>query len=53
MAKEDYAYDISTDFGDVTFDNNKVRSRIYGGNAPENSLRITNSCGDIQVYFAQ
>ena len=51
-AKEDYSYEIYTDFGDVTFDNNRLKGGIQGGNSTANSLYITNSSGDIQVYFA-
>ena len=51
-AKEDYTYDIYTDFGYVTFDNNRLNGGARGGNSSVNSLYITNSSGDIQVYFA-
>jgi DUF4097 and DUF4098 domain-containing protein YvlB len=51
-SKDDYTYDVYADFGDVTFDNNELRGGAQGGNSSENSLYITNSSGDIQVYFA-
>lgn len=51
--KESYTFDIYTEFGSVTFDNNKVRNAINSGNSAENTLNITNSNGDIQVYFAK
>ncbi|MDR2712070.1 MAG: DUF4097 domain-containing protein [Clostridiales bacterium] len=56
-AKEDYTYDIYAGFGSVTldnnFDNNRVRNSAYGGNSAENSLSITSSAGDIQIYFTK
>ena len=51
-AREDYTYEIYTDFGDVTIDNNRLNGGVQGGNSSTNSLYITNSSGDIQVYFA-
>jgi len=51
--KEDYTYDVSADFGDVTIDNSKGRSSTHGGTSSENSLYITNSSGNIQVHFAK
>jgi len=52
-AREDYTYDLSTVFGDVVIDGDKGRSSTRGGNASENSLEITNSNGNIRVYFAK
>jgi len=51
--KEDYTYDISTSLGDVTIDDSRVRGSTHGGSSAQNSLYITNSAGDIQVYFAK
>ena len=52
--KEDYTYNISTEFGNVTVDNDKSRSSMYSHNgASENSLCITNSDGNITVNFAK
>jgi len=51
-AREEYTYEISADFGNVTIDNNLGGSSMYGGNSEENSLYITNSSGDVQVRFS-
>ena len=51
-AREDYTYEIYTDFGDVTLDNNRLSGGVQGGDSSENSLYITNTSGDIHVYFA-
>jgi len=53
IAKENYTYDIYTDFGDVIFDNNRRNGGIQGGNSSGNGLYITNANGDIQVNFSR
>ena len=54
MKKELYSFDISTSFGNVTFDNNRVggNTSIFSGNTLENHLKIHADSGDIEVVFA-
>jgi len=54
MKKELYSFDISANFGKVTFDNNRVGSNtsVISGNTLENHLKIHADSGDIEVVFA-
>ena len=52
-AKEDYSYDVFTDFGSVMVDNSRVRGGTQSGSSAVNSLYITNSAGDIHVNFGR
>jgi len=53
LSREDYTYDLSTDFGSVSVDDSRSGSSARGGNESANSLKITNSSGGIQVYFGR
>ena len=53
--KEDYSYDLGTDFGRILLDNDKFGGSVSNksGNPSANSLTIEASSGDIEVYFAK
>jgi len=55
LAREDYSYDISVRFGDITFDGDRMRnsSTIMSGSTGENDLKITSSSGDVFIEFGK
>jgi len=56
LKKDDYTYDLSNTFGDITIDGDTrsgSNSSVKGGTAAANSLRITVSSGDVEVRFGK
>jgi len=53
--KDDYSYDISTKFGDVKFDGQRLGDQvgINSGSVMANHLKITASSGDVSVSFVR
>jgi DUF4097 and DUF4098 domain-containing protein YvlB len=53
--KEEYSYDISAKFGRITLDGERLENdtSIKSRSLSENSLNITVSSGDIEVYFSR
>jgi DUF4097 and DUF4098 domain-containing protein YvlB len=46
-----YSYDLSAKFGDIKVNGNKVTAKNKQNNGAENTLKISNSSGDINVNF--
>jgi len=51
--KEEFSYDISVRFGDITLDGERLRDQkaFVSGAVLENHLRLSSSSGDIRVSF--